>query len=91
MTDLLHKFSEAAKVVTSNKNHLRDSVYCAYINHLSDINLEDLPADIQIIYESVGMRLTSTVPPGQIGHDEADYLARDILYMADVVKEQHQI
>ncbi len=91
MTDLLNKFSEAAKMVSSNKNHLRECVYCAYVDHLSGINLDDLPEDIQIIYESVEMRLTSTVPPGDIGNDDADYLAKDILFMADVLKAQHQM
>ena len=91
MTKLVNKFSEAAKMVTSNRNQLRDNVYCAYIDHLSDIDMDDLPEDIQIIYESVGMRLTSTVPPGDIGRDEADYIAKDILYMADVLKAQQQV
>ena len=87
MTDLINKFSKAAKMVSSNKNHMRECVYCAYVDHLSDINLDDLPEDIQIIYESVEMRLISKVPPGDIGNDEADFLAKDILYMADVVKQ----
>ena len=50
MTDVLDKFSEAAKMVSSNKNRLRESVYCAYVDHLSGIDLDDLPEDIQIIY-----------------------------------------
>jgi hypothetical protein len=91
MTDLLKRFSDAAKMVTSNSNHLRENVYCAYVDHLRDIKLDDLPEDIQIIYESVELRLTSTVPPGDIGNDDADYLAKDILYMADVVKERHRM
>ena len=91
MTDVLDKFSEAAKMVSSNKNRLRESVYCAYVDHLSGIDLDDLPDDIQIIYESVEMRLTSTVPPGDIGNDDADFLAKDILYMADVLKTQQQM
>ena len=91
MTDLLKRFSEAAKIVSSNRNHLRENVCCAYFDHLRDIKLDDLPEDIQIIYESVELRLISTVPPGDIGNDDADYLAKDILYMANVVKERHQM
>ena len=91
MADLLTKFTEAAKIVSSNKNQLRECVYCAYVDHLSGIDLDDLPEDIQIIYESVEMRLTSKEPAGDIGNDEADYLAKDILYMADVVKAQHRM
>ena len=51
MDDMLEKFSEAAKIISSNKNPLRKSVYGAYVNYLSDINTEDLPEDIQIIYD----------------------------------------
>ena len=90
MDNLLKKFSEAAKVISTDKNPMRESVYCAYIDHLSDINTEDLPEDLQIIYESIEMRINSTVPPGDFGDNEAGYLAKDILYMADVLKAQYR-
>ena len=90
MDDLLKKFSEAAKIISTNQNPMQESVYYAYVDHLSDINTKDLPEDIQIIYESVEMRINSTVPPGDVGDKEADYLAKDILYMADVLKAQYQ-
>ena len=32
------------------------------------------------------MRINSTVPPGDISDEEASYLAKDILYMAEVLK-----
>ena len=86
MTDLLEKFSAAAETVKSNNSPVRISVYGAYREHLNDINPEDLPDNIQIIYESVKDRLTSVKPKGDIGEDEAGHLARDILYMADVMK-----
>ena len=90
MDDLRKKFSEAAKIISSRKNPMPKSVYCAYVDHLSDINTEDLPQDIQIIYESVDMRINSAVSPGDIPNVEAGYLAKDILYMAEVLKTQHQ-
>jgi len=37
MTNLLNKFSEAAKVVSSSKTHMWECVYGAYVDHLSDI------------------------------------------------------
>ena len=88
MPDLLNKFSEALKVLSSNKENIRESVYCAYLDHLSDIKLDDLPEEVQIIYESVTDRLMSAEPPGDIGNDEASYLAKDILYMADALGAQ---
>ena len=91
MADLLTKFNEAAKVVSSCNNQLRESVYCAYLDHLSGIDLNDIPEEIQIIYESVEMRLTSSIPPGNIGNDEAHYLAKDILYMTDIVRGRHKL
>jgi len=86
MTDLLKKFSDAAKTVKSDNNPVRVCVYGAYRNHLKDIDPDDLPENIQIIYESVKDRLVSVRPKGDLGEDEAGYLATDILYMADVVK-----
>jgi hypothetical protein len=86
MPDLLKKFENAAKEISSEKIDVRECVYCAYVDHLSDINLDDLPEDAQIIYEAVTGRLTSAEQPGDISNDEAGYLAKDILYMADVVR-----
>ena len=90
MDNLLKKFSEAAKIISTNKNPMRESVYGAFVDHLSDINPKDLPEDMQIIYESVEMRLNSTAPPGDVDEEEAGYLAKDILYIADVLKEQYR-
>jgi len=86
MTDLLKKFSAAAETIKSNTNPVRVSVYGAYREHLKDINPDDLPENIQVIYESVRDRLTTVMPKDDIGEDEAGYLAKDILHMADVVK-----
>ena len=86
MPDLLKKFSKAAKEISSEKKDIRDCVYCAYVDHLSDIDTDDLPPEIRIFYESVKMRLTSTIPPGKISSDEANWIAEDILFMADVIK-----
>lgn len=86
MADLLKKFSAAAETVKSNISPVRVCVYGAFREHLKDINPDDLPENIQIIYESVRDRLTSVRPKGDIGEDEAGYLAEDILHMADVLK-----
>ncbi len=86
MPDLLKKFEKAAKEISSEKKDVRECVYCAYVDHLSDIDTDDLPEEVQIIYESVTDRLTSVEPPGDISNGEAGYLAKDILYMADVVR-----
>ena len=91
MTDLLKKFSAAAETVKSNNRSVRVCVYGAYREHLADINPDDLPDNIQIIYESVKDRLTSVEPRGDIGEDEAGYLAKDILHMADVVKTTYKM
>ena len=88
MTDLLKKFSAAAETVKSNKKPVRACVYGAFREHLKDINPDDLPENIQIIYESVRDRLVSTRPRGDIGEDEAGYLAKDILHMADEVRSK---
>jgi hypothetical protein len=90
MSDLLKKFSDAAETVKSNNNPVRECVYGAYRDHLRKINSDDLPKGIQIIYESVIDRLTSVEPPGDIGEDEAGFLAKDILHMADVIKANHR-
>jgi len=88
MTDLLKRFSKAAKAVSSNNNPIRQLIYSAYNDHLSDINTDDLPEEIQPIYGAFTDRLSSTEPPGDIGNDEASHLAKDILYMTDVLRDQ---
>jgi hypothetical protein len=91
MPDLLDKFEKAAKKISSSeKKDIRKCVYCAYVDHLSDINTDDLPEDIQIFYESIIMRLTSTVPAGKISDDEAHWIAKDILFMADVIRTHNR-
>ena len=87
MSDLHKKFSEAARMISFDENSVQKCVYCAYYDHLSDIDTDDLPEEIKIFYESVKIRLTSVVPPGEIDKKEAVFLAKDILYMADVVRE----
>ena len=90
MSDLLNKFANAAKKISSEKKDIRECVYGAYVDHLSDINSDDLPLEIRIFYESVKMRLTSTIPPGKINDDEANRIADDILHMTDVIKSYNR-
>ena len=90
MADLYKKFVEAAKMISFAEKPLQECVYCAYVDYLSDINTADLPEEIQIFYDSVKIRLTSVVPPGDIGSEEAVYLAKDILYMADVLEGHYK-
>ena len=90
MPDILKKFVEAAQKVSSDIPSMRERVYGAYLDHLSGINTDDLPEEIQVIYESVEMRLISVAPAGDIGDDEASYLAKDILYMADVIQSHYK-
>ena len=87
IAELKIKFSEAVKMISFNTNFIQKFVYCAYVDHLSDINSDDLPEEIQIFYESVKIRLTAVVPAGNIGNHEAFHVAKDILFMADVLSE----
>ena len=51
MTNLLNKFSKAAKLVSSSKTHMWECVYGAYVDHLEDISTDSLPEEIQIFYD----------------------------------------
>jgi len=86
MPNLLKKFTKAANELSSKKKDIRKSVYGAYLDNLSDIDTDDLPEEIRIFYESVKMRLTSTMPAGEISDYEANRITEDILYMADVIR-----
>jgi len=86
MTDLLNKFSKAAKAVSSSKTPMWECVKQAYVDHLSDISTNNLPEKIQIFYDSVKLRVTSVDTLGHIDNDEASYIANDIMYMADVIR-----
>ena len=85
MPDLLKKFSKAVKMISSEKKDIRECVYCAYVDHLSDISTDSLPEEIQIFYDSIKLRITSVEAFGHIDNDEASYIANDIMYMADVI------
>jgi hypothetical protein len=85
MTDLMKKFSEAAKAVSSSKPSMWECVKQAYVDHLSDISTDDLPEEIQIFYDSVKLRVKSAEASGHISNDEASYIANDIIYLADVI------
>ena len=85
MTDLMKKFSEAAKAVSSSKTPMWESVKQAYVDHLSDISTDDLPEEIQIFYDSVKLRVNAAEASGHISNDEASYIANDIIYLADVI------
>lgn len=76
--------------LADSKSPIRECVYDAYREHLSDIISDDLPEEIQIVYESVTDRFTSVEPLGDIGTDEAGCLAKDILYMADKVQAHYK-
>ena len=85
MTDLLNKFSKAAKAVSSGKNCVWECVRQAFVDHLSDISTDSLPEGLQIFYDSVKLRIISGETLGHINNEEASYIAEDILYMADVI------
>ncbi len=85
MSELHKKFEKAVEKISSENHDIRTGVYGAYVDHLSDIDPDDLPRGIQVFYESVKTRLTSTIPPGKMSFDEASWIAQDILYMADMI------
>ena len=91
MSDLHRKFSKATERILSEKNDLRQGVYGAYVDHLSDTDPDDLPRGIQIFYQSVKTQLTSTIPPGKMSFDEANWIAKDILFIADVIKIHNRL
>jgi hypothetical protein len=85
MTDLLNKFSKAAKAVSTSKTRMWECVNRAYVDHLSDISTDSLPGELQIFYDSVKFRIKSVEALGHIDNDEACYIANDIMYLADVI------
>ena len=91
MSDNFDRFAEAVRVLSSNDKPIRELVYGAYIDHLQDIDLSELPPKIRIIYESVRLRLTSVLPAGNFENDEAGFLADDILYIAGVIQSQKEL
>jgi hypothetical protein len=88
MTDLLHKFSEAAKILSCGKNPMWGCVKKAYTDYLQDIPRETLPEVLQIFYDSIKLRVSFAEALGHIDNDEAIYIAQDILYIADGLRSQ---
>lgn len=89
MNKLLHKFSEASKMLSASQEGMRENVYGAYFDHLQDINRDELPEKIRIVYDSVKIRLTAALPYGHIENEDAAYLAKDILYMTDFLQNHY--
>jgi hypothetical protein len=85
MTDLLNKFSEAAKAVSSCETNIWEGVNRAFADHLSDISTDSLPEEIKIFYDSVKLRVKSAEVFGYTDNNEAIFIANDIIYMANVI------
>ena len=86
MNKLLKKFSLAVEDLSLNTKSMQKHVYSAYHKHLSDIDPDDLPKEIQAVFEAVSEKLTSGEPIKDFGNDEAEYFAKDIQYMFEVIK-----
>ena len=91
MVDLAQQLSDAARILTSENKPVRESVYIAFFDHLSDINPDDMSRKFQFIYDSVKLRLTATTPHGDISNDEAGHIAADILFLADVLQTEQRV
>jgi hypothetical protein len=86
MNKILKKFSLAVEEISSNTKSMQELVYRAYHGHLSDIDPDDLPEEIQAVFEAVSGKLESGLPIKDFGNDEAAYFADDIRYMFDVIR-----
>jgi hypothetical protein len=88
---VLQKFSAAVKILSSQNQPMWECVYSAYINHLNGIQADELPRKLQLLYDSVKLRLIGVIPDGNISNDEAGYIAADILYLADQLQSRLSI
>ena len=77
MSALLQKFSEASKMVSSSQKQMKERVYDAYFNYLEDVKSDELPEKIRITFDSVKLRLISTIPYGHIDNCDAAHVAED--------------
>ena len=86
MSAILQKFSEASNLVSFSQKQMRDRVYDAYFNYLEDVKSDELPEKIRIIFDSVRLRLISTMPYGHIDNCDAAHVAEDIHYLAGFMR-----
>ena len=86
MTDLTKQFVAAADIILSEIVPNQECVISAYDDHLSGIDPGNLPKSIQAIFQAMAAKLEQVSEPADIGIDEADHLATDILYMANVIR-----
>ncbi len=91
MTNLAQRLSDAARIITTKNIPVRDSIYVAFFTHLNDIDPNDMPRKFQFIYDSVKLRLTASIPHGNISNDEANHIAADILFLADVLDKNQRV
>ena len=86
MNAILQKFSEASKLVSFSQKQMGERVYDAYINYLEDVKSDELPSKLRITFDSVRLRLISTIPHEFIDNCEAAHVAEDIHYMAGFMR-----
>lgn len=93
------KFTLALNGMAMSPETLQNRIADAYLYHLMHVKVEELPDDICYRFENVKEKLTSVDPVGnegrvkasvaQMSTDEAIEMAREIIYMADVVKSHY--
>jgi len=88
MSQIHRRFSRAVEQIHERFNTLSQRVYGAYHDHLTGIDPNELPENLQVIFEAVKERLEAPSARNGIGNDEAGHLARDIKYLAKALESR---
>ena len=87
------KLTLTVKLMAGSPDTLQKRVADAYIYHLMYLKVEELPEEIRYRFENLCIRLTSKGSVYEATEtmdiDEAIDMAREILYMDDIVKSRH--
>ena len=86
MDNLYIHFSKAVESLLISSKPINEKVADAYLNYLLPLTGVELPTEIRPIFDSVTKRIISSQPIIEMNTVEANILAFDIIFMADIVR-----
>ena len=80
-------FSEAIDLMVISEKSMRERVLEAYAEHISYINVADLPLDVQYLFQSFKRCMQPRLINRDFSLPEARQMAKVILFIAEEIKK----
>ena len=80
-------FSEAIDLMVTSEKSMRERVLEAYAEHISHINVADLPLDVQYLFQSFKRCMEPRLITRDFSIPEARQMAKVVLFLAEEIKK----